>query len=254
MEDNLESFLNVAEQTFTDAVKDLAGAVGFLSEVDSLYVAFLKQGGGIKPATASILLLNAHASVRAAIRLALSGQLLPVFMTLRGSIESALYANGMAADPAIADVWLHRDQNAQARQACRDVFTVGGMLRAVAQRQDQQFADLVREIYDASIDFGAHPNSRSLLASTHIEELPTGDAALNFAYLHGSGSFEVRQSLLACAETGLVVFFLSLICYPEHPESANLNERALAVQARLPELMQQLGFGDSAPRQEGRDA
>lgn len=242
MDDNLENYLKVAEQTFQGALKDLGETVRFLGEVDSLYVSFLRQGGGIKPATSAILLLNAHASFRAAVHLAIGGQLLPVFMTLRGSIESALYANGMVADPKLTDVWLRRDQNEEARQECRDVFTVGRMFKAVTLRQDQQFADRLREMYDATIDFGAHPNNRSLLASTHIEELPTGDAALNFAYIHGSGSFEVRQSLLACVETGVSVFFLNLICFPDHAETADLNARALALQERIPELVRQLGL------------
>lgn len=67
---------------------------------------FVKAAGGIKPAAAAILLLNAHASWRASIRLALSGQLLPVFMTLRGSIESSLYANSMIVEPELQQIWL----------------------------------------------------------------------------------------------------------------------------------------------------
>jgi hypothetical protein len=187
-DDNLQNFLRVAEQTFEEALKELREPLRLLTEVDSLYVAFLRQGGGIKPATSSILLLNAHASFRAAIRLAFSGQLLPVFMTLRGSIESALYANGMVVEPRLTDVWLHRDESDKARQECRDEFTVGKMFRAVVQAQDKEFADRLREMYDATIDFGAHPNNRSLLASTRIEGVSTGEAALNFAYFFRSSS------------------------------------------------------------------
>ena len=166
-------------------------------------------------------------------------------MTLRGSIESALYANAMVNNPKLQDIWLKRDSGKKARQACRDEFTSGRMFRALSKAQNGEFSNRLREIYDSTIDFGAHPNNRLLLMSTQIEELPTGEHELNFAYIHGVGSFELRQSLVACAEVGLAVFFVALICYESHPSVETLNMRALELQDHVPKFVEELGLSDS---------
>ena len=230
-------------------LNELNGPLKFLGTIDSLYMDFIEKAGGIKPATASILLVNAHASLRAAMGLAFSGQLLPVFMALRGSIESALYANSMVQDPSLQDVWLNRGRSENGRRTCRNEFTARKMFSFMTQAHDLEFSDRLREAYDATIDFGAHPNNRLLLGSVRIETIGTGEQALNFAYLHGAGSFELRQSLVACAESGLVVFFVALICFPEHPRVKALNLRALKLQDQLPSFIDQLGLGgDKTPK------
>jgi hypothetical protein len=242
-EHELDYFLRLANDLCNETLNELKDPLKFLDAVDSLYMDFFRDAGGIKPGTTSILLLNAHASLRAAIRLAFSGQLLPVFMTLRGSIESALYANAMVGNPELQDVWLKRDSDDKARRTCRKEFSSGKMFHYLSKAHNREFSDRLREIYDSTIDFGAHPNNRSLMSSTRIEELDTGEHALNFAYLHGVGSFELRQSLLACAEIGLAVFFVALICFEKHPHLEAINLRALELQDQVPKFIEQLGIG-----------
>jgi hypothetical protein len=87
-----------------------------------------------------------------------------------------------------------------------------------------------------------------LLSSVRIEQVSAGDHALDFAYIHGTGSFELRQSLLACAETGLIIFYIALIAFPGHPASEALNTRALAFQDRLANFVEMLGFNREAPK------
>ena len=243
-EDELSYFLRLANRCRDEALNELKTPLKFLGEVDSLFMEFIQKAGGIKPATVGILLMNTHASLRAAMGLAFSGQLLPVFMALRGSIESALYANAMVRNPELQEVWLNRDSSENARQTCRDQFTAGKMFLSLTQSQDREFSERLRQADDATLDFGAHPNNRLLLSSTHIETLGTGEQALNFTYLYGVHSFELRQSLVACAETGLAVFFVALICHPTHPRAEPLNIRALELQDQLPNFVTQLELGD----------
>lgn len=240
--DELDYFLRLANDCCNEALRELTKPMGFIKAIDSLYMDFIPHAGSIKPATASILLMNSHASLRAAISLALSGQLLPVFMTLRGSIESALYANAMVSKPELQEVWLKRDIDEKSRQLCRDEFSIGKMFRYLSKTQNQEFSDGIRNTYDSTIDFGAHPNNRSLIRSIRIEELNTGEHELNFAYIHGLNSFELRQSLVACAEIGLAVFLVALICAERHPHLKELNQRALDLQTEVPQFVKQLGL------------
>lgn len=246
-EHELGYFVHLANVCCDEALDELGAPLKFLEAVDFLYMDFFREAGDIKPATASILLLNAHAAWRAAVRLALSGQILPVFMTLRGSVESALYANAMVARPELQDVWLKRDRDENARQACRDEFTAGKMFRCLTSTQDKEFSDRIREIYDSTIDFGAHPNNHSIIRSVRIEETAADEHALNFAYIHGVGSFEVRQSLVACAEIGIAIFFVALICFEKHPRQEEINKRALEVQDAIPGFVKELGLSGGDP-------
>jgi hypothetical protein len=244
---DLAYFLRLANDCCNKALDQLKEALEFMEAVDALHIDFIKDAAGIKPALASILLLNAHASLRAALGLAFSGQLLPVFMTLRGSIESALYANAMVRKPELQDVWRNRDSDERARQKCRDEFTAKKMFRYLSEAHDQAFADRVQDLYDSTIDFGAHPNNRSLISSTRIEDLGTGEHELSFTYIHGLNSFELRQSLVACAEIGLTVFFVALVCFEEHPRQQALNERAMELQGQVPKFIEQLGLSGGPP-------
>lgn len=243
----LEHFLRLANGWSNDALDELEVPLKFLTSIDSLYTVFIQDLAALSPATSSILLINAHASLRAAIRLALSGQLLPVFMTLRGSVESALYANAMICEPKLQSVWIKRDKSKKARAACRDEFTVGKMFRLLTKAHTEAFSGRIRENYSTTIDFGAHPNNRSVMSSTRIETLGTGEHELKFAYLHGSESFELRQSLIACAEIGLDVFFIALICFQDHPQLKELNEIAIELQDQVPEFVKQLGLSEQKP-------
>lgn len=243
----LDLFLRLANDSCDEALNELHNPLRFLDAVDSLYMDFFMEAGGIKPATAGILLMNAHSSLRAAMGLAFSGQLLPVFMALRGSIESALYANAIACNSELQDVWLTRDSDEKTRKTCRKEFTAEKMFRYLSKKHEQGFSDKLRDIYDSTIDFGAHPNSQSLINSTRIEALGTGEHALNFTYIHGVGSLELRQSLVACAEIGLEILFVNLICFEMHPRLNAINQRALELQDQVPKFIEQLGLGAGLP-------
>ncbi|MDR4499109.1 MAG: hypothetical protein MRK02_14505 [Candidatus Scalindua sp.] len=239
----LNYFVRLTNTSCDEALVTLKKPLDFLASVDLLYMDFIKAAGGIKPSTAGILLLNAHALLRSGIRLALSGQLLPVFMTLRGSIESSLYANAMVVEPQLQKVWLDRNKDQTSKEACRNAFSINKMFRYLEQANERDFAEGLRDVYGATIDFGAHPNSHSLIRSMHIEELDGGAHTVNFAYIRGPDSFELRQSLVAYAEVGVAVFFVALICFDKHPNVSDLNEHALRLQAQVPSFVNSLGLG-----------
>lgn len=240
--EELDHFFRVADESCAEARNIHAEAFSSLAKLDRLFIDFLAEAGGTKPPAAGILLLNAHALFRAALKAAMSGQLPPVFMLLRGSIESALYAHAMVVKPSLQGVWLEREKDEDSRQNCRREFSAANVFRHLEQAHEKAFADNVREAYGYTIDFGAHPNSRSLLSSTKIEAVD-GAHALDFAYIHGSGSFELRQSLVACFETGILVFFVNLLSSNEHPRTRELNDRVLALQECVPLFSKGLGFG-----------
>lgn len=225
-----------------ETIEKSPAVIEFLKRIDLLFLDFLADAGKATPALSGLLLLNAHASFRAAVRLALSGQLPPVFMALRGAIESTLYANAISADPDLADIWFHRHRDLESRNRCKNAFTIKKLLRSLAEAHERDFADYVKDLYEAAIDFGGHPNNRSLIRHVRLEQLEDADYEMSLVYLHGWESTELRRCLVACAETGIALIIIGLICTPHHSSRKSVNAKALAYENELGAIITQLGL------------
>lgn len=215
-----------------------------LRSIDQIFVDWVSGAGKVSPLTASILILNSHASFRASMVLALSGQLMPVFMTLRGSLESALYANAITTKPHLEDVWMQRDRDEASRDLCKRQFTISKMFAYLEEAQNETFAEVVREAYSLMIDFGAHPNRRSIIGSTEIVAQTNGDHLLDFTYLHGPRSGELRRCLVACADVGYLSLVTSLIASRGHPNKNELADKAETVRDELSNFIAALSLED----------
>ncbi len=244
---SLLHFIAVAQDNTTEAVQHLGGALEYLDKIDLVYREFIEGAGVVSPAAAAILLLNTHACFRAAVLFSMSGQLLPVFMVLRGVLESALYANAMVIDKELQTIWLQRHMDEECRNRCKNSFTIKKLFKYLAQAQNTEFTNAIKDQYEATIDFGAHPNNRSLLSKLRFEELEGGKHAVELAYLHGYLSTELRQCLVACAEIGIAGTFIALICAPKHSKLEELNTKVLALQAALPHFVAALGLSMGPP-------
>lgn len=232
----LSHFLRTANNHENKALKEFKEPLKILGGIDALYMDITKEPGGANPPVSGVLFLNAHASWRAAIRLALSGQILPTFMTLRGSIESALYANAMVVNPTLQNIWIERDKSEKSRNECRKEFTAKKMFKYLSEAHDQEFSKHIENIYNSTIDFGAHPNTRSILARTKIDEHKE-HYALNFTYIKAIGTFELSQALVACAEIGISAFSICLACFKSHPTIEHFYQRITSAIDTVPLLI-----------------
>ena len=159
----------------------------------------------------SILMLNSHAQFLAAIRIAASGAPASTFPVLRASVESALYAVLASQSEENRTAWLQRSTNLK---RCRMIFTVEAACK-VLDDLDQNLANRVREHHELGIDYGAHPNPKSILPSISFEDYESGLKGMSLTYLSSAGSTLAMRSLVACIETGVLVFFLMRHALPE---------------------------------------
>lgn len=241
-ESDLLSYLEIAMRATSQSYENHKKNIKYFIDIDSLFVDLIPYATKIEPPTAAVLLVNSHAVYRSAIQLSLAGQIIPVFMALRGAIESALYANAMVMKPELQDIWLNRGKDEESRKICRQEFQFGKVLKYLEDAQDKEFSQSVNDAYQNTIDFGAHPNSRTLLNSIHIEDMDDGKQLLQFAYIHSSDSFELCQSLIACAEVGVTIFFILLIAAGEQEGLKELNHKALDIHNTIPDLIKVLGL------------
>jgi hypothetical protein len=101
------------------------------------------------------------------------------------SLEFAGYAALIADDPTLARPWFDRDTEPTAKKRVRDEFH-GGRIKAALTKLDPQVSAAYSELYERLIQFGAHPNEKSITANLTIEK-GAGETKLNQVYLQGDG-------------------------------------------------------------------
>ena len=113
------------------------------------------------------LLVRAHSSFLAAIRLAMSGQMTDAFPVLRSAIESTWYALHIAKDPRRierCEIWLRRDEGDAAKSRCKSEFTIANV-KHTHYSLDAKTAKELHGIYEDLIDFGAHQNQFGVMSA-----------------------------------------------------------------------------------------
>ena len=181
-----------------------------------------EPGLGPAPALTSI---NAFMLWLAAVRTATSGHAAAVFPLLRTSLESACYAFLMKDEPDLAGVWLGRHASLEKMKLCRKRFTSAVKDVAAAIELDQPGGGgWILEAYDLLIDFGAHPNVKSVLGHLLFEE-DRGDEfhRMNLVGVYGPESIETRRALLACLDVGLAMAVVLTRAQP-NPTQAHQDE------------------------------
>jgi hypothetical protein len=159
--------------------------------------------------TQFFLSMNAFMLYTSAVRVALSGHVAATFPLFRTALESACYAYLMGEDDSLEAIWSNRHASPQADKACRGKFT--GAVKATAASIERSgnaspgTEKWFNDCYQGAIDFGAHPNPRSVYR--HIQEPVDGGEhwLISLTGLHDTESSEAHTSLMACLDYGLVI-------------------------------------------------
>lgn len=78
-------------------------------------------------------------------------------------------------------------------------------------------AAFVNALYDAAIDFGAHPNRRSILGHLESGDVDEQYFGVTLTGVYGRDHWYVNRELLACVETGRAIAFLFAMSIADHP-------------------------------------
>lgn len=130
----------------------------------------------------------------------MSGQVPDTFPVLRACLEYALYALHINANPALGEVWVRRHDDAASLRRVRQEFTHTAVI-ATLEAKDANLHPVIQQLYERSIDFGAHPNERAITGSMTIQREP-GRVELQQIYLHGD-SLSLDLGLKTTAQIGL---------------------------------------------------
>lgn len=165
---------------------------------------------------AAMLLLNSYALLAGAVREALSGHVVCTYPIARAALESACYGFLIGSDDDTASIWKDRHKDKTSLRNCRNTFSVSKAVDAL-RGVSTEMAEYVQAHYDASIDFGAHPNQRSVLIHASYAEGTDSAEAFDLSVVYGANSWQVNQALLVCVEVGQAIAYLIAATADHHP-------------------------------------
>lgn len=179
--DDLSAFLSNAQRNERISALKIPDVYALLQHVNVAFVQVAtitekEHNAALLPTR--FLMARARGAWLAAVRLGLSGQVVEANLVLRAVIEDAWYALHLAKDPrppTRLEIWLRRDDNAPAKALCRTEFAIGNV-RATHAARDAAAEAILHVLYKRTIEFGAHPNPRGVLAAMTRMDTDEGHA------------------------------------------------------------------------------
>ena len=171
---------------------------------------------------APFFLLRAHSCFLAGARLALSTQVYEVYPVLRSCLEAALYGLLVAKNPELQRVWLDRNKDSQSLKAMKREFTIGRCFRLL-QSEDPRRHGPIKEMYERTIDLGAHPNPLGILSNV---EFRTDDSGVHISthYLTDDKD-RIVHGMKTTAQVGVGALWIFRLAIPTRFEIMGLVER-----------------------------
>lgn len=197
-----------------------------LVKLDGCFMRVAKDWLNPRHPLTPLFFLRCHSAYRAACEHAMAGQVTETFPQIRVCLEYAGYALHIHKNSGLAEMWLRRHDDEAGKKAVRNEFKVSNV-RATIEKANRNTAKVFDELYERAIDFGGHPNERSITGSLSVIDL--GDRkSYNSIYLHGDG-LPLVHTLKTTAQTGVCALEILQGAFPERFE-------LLGVRANLMEL------------------
>ena len=228
--DELTKFLQETHQQQYASFHNKKEAVVRLVAIDELFVRVSKNWLNPPSEVEAMLFLRCHAAFRAAAGEAMAGQAVECYRQCRGMLENAAYAVHIRRDPSLAIVWLNRHQDEAGMKASKKAFqhiAVAASVAAANQDAGKRFEDL----YQRAIDWGGHPNERSVTGNMKMLKEPDRRVMLAIM-LHGDG-IELDMALKSVAQCGMVSLELLQVLYNAKFELLGINSAMLHLRKGL---------------------
>lgn len=213
----LRDYLRAAEEVIGDHSNSPPQLMPLVEQLDRFFHQEIFTCDVGRRAYDALLIMNAYSMLLSSIRQALSGHVVCVFPIARTALESACYAFLVSQSAENESIWANRHDSEQAGEACRKTFTARNAVRAL-KMISPEMSSFVDQIYSSFIDFGAHPNPKSIF--DHLEQADDdneGLARYELAGVYGPNSWNVNRALLACVEVGHAIVFLIAASSNDHP-------------------------------------
>jgi len=168
---------------------------------------------------------NAHSLFLVAFDLAQSGHFTAMFPLFRTALESAIYGYLFNREEGLSEKWKKRQLSEEDFKSNKQAFTAAvKRFRKYLQHHDEKSGDTpyeehIMSLYDAAIDFGAHPNPIGLLNNVSLEN--NGETT-KFSYDYLCTDLkDIFKALTACLDYGIAIAEINHLSHihsnPNHP-------------------------------------
>ncbi len=196
----LTKFLDLARQNQYANYQKLTTQWTKLEEVEKLMTDVIEQLHTEDPLPTTLFLLRTHGTFLGSLRMVLSCQVVETYPLLRMMLESALYALYISTHEDSWDLWLRRHESDDYKKEVRKRFRITNLIEEVRKHSNQVHKN-ASELYERTIDMGAHPNERSITTTLRTETRPeTYYVHLNYLVKDG---VPLRYCMTTTAEVGL---------------------------------------------------
>lgn len=230
-----EEFFAKSEESTNQTLIEHREAVEILRRIHGTFHQILEATEKEAKVGQVLLLMSAMMTWLASIREASTGHLSASMPLFRASLEAACYAYRIWEEVDLYDVWLNRHSDEESRKLCRKRFNsaVRDTARNIVNR-DFVWSGTDEWIitgYESALDFGAHPNLKSIQTSLQVDEHRIDNmVSISLAGVFGSGSFQVKRLLLASIEYGQQVTLIGACCTDDPDEQVlktlgDINEK-----------------------------
>lgn len=199
-DDSLSDYADAAFRNILATFVQKKPQFGILVRINDLYAEIGKSLSHPENVIAPLLVTRSHSAYRAGCQLASGGQVSEAFCVLRACLECALYCLHIYDHDSLSEVWLRRHDDESSLKDSRNKFSHGKVMDTLRIR-DEKLCATVQKLYERTIDFGGHPNERSVTSGMKMESLE-GEVGIKQFYLHGD-SLYLEHGLKSATQIGL---------------------------------------------------
>lgn len=222
---DIDRFLDKAEANRRILRESMAGWCSVFREITIAHNAIMTPDvikANLDNLVLPVLLANcAFAFFAAAVDVGLSGQFAPCFALQRGCIESAVYAHAIMQKPTLGGIWSRREDTSKDKRKFRDVFAMGPLMDELPETGAAPREE-IRELYDATIGYGGHPNPNGALLGAEIGENEERVWVNKGFFIDG---LPLQFALNSTAEVGHAMVYLEDVMFRVHFLPPTLSER-----------------------------
>ena len=201
-----------------------------LESIDHCFSGINEGFSEAQDSLAPLFFTRSHSAFRTECQLAMSGQSAESFCIGRSCLEFALYALQISKNPDYEEVWLQRHKDEESLQRVRRTFSNTSVLGTLAEI-DRDLHATIKTLYERTIDFGGHPNERSVtsnMSMTRVGEV----IVVRQLSLHGD-SPALEHALKTAAQIGLGALYVFGAIFPDKFDNPDLVATMNQLRAHL---------------------
>jgi hypothetical protein len=227
--DELTKFIEVAHKNQYATYSNKRDAVAKLIAIDAQFAKVTMDWLNPPSEIIAMLFIRCLGAYRTACSLAMSGQAAECHVQCRSVLEYAAYAVHIHRNPSLGEVWLNRHEDEAGLRSSKKAFRHVTVLESV-KAANRHAAERFETIYERTIDFGGHPNERSVTANLTITE-ETDRRGMLLILQHGDG-VQLNMALKTTAQSGMIALELLETIYGAKFELLGIKTAMLDLRRR----------------------